>query len=105
MCDFGNSGLRGHRLMKIWVDGQPITGIPCKSIEKLAFAGDEKHWAGLVVNAKADKRSYVILDGREGKHYDEILLESFSFDSSTGAKFVARDGLRFFRVEQPWTYD
>jgi hypothetical protein len=99
--DHGGSGSWGHRLMKIWVDGQPIMGLPCVSIEKLAFTEDEKHWAGLVVNAKADKRSYVVLDGREGKHYDEILLESFSFDSSTGAKFIARDGLRFFRVEQP----
>ena len=90
------------RARTISVDGQFSMELLCESIPLLGFSPDDLHWAGLVVKAKDDKRSFVILDGREGKHYDEILVESFSIDSSAGVRFIARDGLRFFHVEQPW---
>lgn len=86
----------------IYVDGQAPIKIKAEYFARLEFSADEAHWAGLVMNMAADRKSCVLADGREGAHYDEIIPESFSVDGNNGIRFIARRGNQFFRVVQPW---
>lgn len=86
----------------IYIDGQAAFKIRAEYFAHLGFSEDGSHWTGIVINARPEGKSFVLADGGEGAHYDEIIPESFSANGNDGIRFIARMGNRFLRVTQPW---
>jgi len=69
----------------------------------IQFLGDQFHTVFEVNEGVAKtNRSYVVLDGREGKSYDQILgfPHRVHFTSEAEVSFIARSGTKFIRVTQ-----
>jgi hypothetical protein len=49
--------------------------------------------------AKMGNRWNVIVDGKEGKQYDEIITSTIIFDSSDSLHYLAREGSNIYLVE------
>ena len=62
--------------------------------------GGELHWA-YFVDAILDERRgawLAVVDGLEGRHYDEVLLGSLRFAEAKTVTFIARNGGSYYRV-------
>jgi len=73
------------------------------------FSGDQFHTVFKVDEDVAKtSRSYIVLDGREGKSYDQILgrfPHSVHFTGEGEVTFIARSGTKFIRVTQARSVD
>jgi hypothetical protein len=83
---------------------------------QIQFSGDQFHTVSKgykeVGKGVALRRiSYIVLDGREGKSYDEILgfhllfPHSMRFAGEGEVTFIARSGTKFIRVTQARSAD
>jgi len=77
----------------------------------LTLSSDSSHFAFEVHNADKGK-SFVVLDGQEGKPYDEFLTNKMGwweawvqgtlrFRDDNSVTYLAREGRKFCRVTQP----
>ncbi len=94
------------------VDGQEGHQYDADALLNLTFSSDGKHFAYEV--QKADKgKSFVVVDGHEGKAYEELLARRWGSGSQVAVRstlrldekgsitYLAREGRKFFRVTQP----
>jgi hypothetical protein len=85
------------------VDGHVGPEFNCVLIVGPVFSADSTHWGyeALFVEKRAPG-SFVVVDGVQGKIYDEILPHSLQITGDT-AVYLARDGRKFVRVTRPLT--
>jgi len=104
----GEKFLRGQTtraMRRVVVDGQVGKDFDALEID-LTFSPDSRHFVYAVRGGVGDNKSMVVLDGQEGKLYDDVIGGAFrdadASDSSQHAfVYVARDGRKFYRVTQP----
>jgi hypothetical protein len=91
------------------VDGQEERQYNANALINLTFSRDSRHFAFEVHGAGIGK-SFVVVDDREGKHYDELLAGeqrrgmakgSLRFTAENSVTYLARKGRKFYRVTQP----
>jgi hypothetical protein len=93
---------------KMVVGGHEEQEYNCAALSEARFSPDHRHYAyevhrivhGKGFEWKAFPNSFVVLDGKEGKHYDEVVPNSLRFDGDAAATYYARDGFRFLRVRE-----
>ena len=87
------------------VDGQAGKGFDALEID-LGFSPDSRHFVYGVRGGVGDNKSMVVIDGQEGKLYDDVTGGAFrdpgaSDSSKLAFVYVAREGSNFYRVTQP----
>lgn len=111
-----------HNYNLIWVvaDGKPSKQYKIRDfkVTKPIFSPNGKHWACIVHNAKVkpggNYGSLVLIDGAEGKPYDDVVevgggkkdkpyyselnKDSLFFQDDETVVYVAREGRKFYRV-------
>jgi len=105
----GQAFFRGQTtraLRRVIVDGQVGKDLDALDID-LMFSPDSRHFVYAVRGGVGDNKSMVVLDGQEGKLYDDVIGGGFpekregSGPSSTALVYIAREGRKFYRVTQP----
>jgi len=91
-------------LRRVIVDGQAGKDFDALEID-LEFSPDSRHVVYGVRGGVGDNKSMVVIDGQEGKLYDDVIGGAFRSaqgnDSSQDAfMYIARAGRKFFRVTQ-----
>jgi Tol biopolymer transport system component len=95
----GGAGLEARR--RVVLDG--IEGKPyfTKAVNNLRFSPDGRHLAYEVFESRLGKdKAFVVVDGHEGKAYDDVLWGSLMFSGPAELVYIARDDRRFSRVVQ-----
>ncbi len=96
----GEEGIAARR--RAVVDGVEHATYDCTKLDELQFSADGQGVAYRVngLNAGALKlgKSLVVVNGREGRHYDAVYTNTLSFDGAEKATYTARDGRRLVRV-------
>jgi hypothetical protein len=90
--------IRAHR--RVWFDGQPGRDYDALGLSGLLFSHDSKHLA-YVVHDPGNKKHFIVLDGQEGKYYDEIFFGALRFNVSGEFVYFAREGRKYLRVTHP----
>jgi hypothetical protein len=86
--------------VRVFIDGTPGDEYEAKNVDIETGWLDEKLHVAYAVRGKEDDRDeFVVVDGEEGKRYDEVFALQVSEDGTV--KYVARQGRKFFRVTQP----
>lgn len=94
---------------RVVLDGQEGRLYDADALFNLTFSADGRHFAFEVHRANRNK-SFVVVDGRAGKPYDELLSfkpnrnimqGSLRFDDDHSVTYLAREGRKFYRVTQP----
>ena len=82
---------------RVVVDGQEGPEYDIPGMVNLRFSPDSQH---LAYEAQGMLNSWVMVDGREGKHYDQVLWGTLFFSSNDSVTYVAREARKFYRVRQ-----
>jgi hypothetical protein len=88
---------------RMFIDGQPGTEYEAKFVTaaRVQVLDGKFHSVYEVHREKQhDSRSFIVLDGQEGKPYDAILAGSAHFRGAGEVTFIARSGRKFFQVTQ-----
>jgi hypothetical protein len=89
---------------RVFVDGKPGKVYDAKRVTNLKtrLSGKELRLAYEVRGFKEKERetSFVVLDGQEGKHYDEVMYNTLDFLDEKTVVYVARNDRKFLRVTQ-----
>jgi len=101
----------GRAQRRAVLDGREGRQYDADALFNLTFSPDCSHFAFEVHNADKGK-SFVVLDGQDGKPYDELLTNKFGwwqpwvqgtlrFAHDNSVTYLAREGRKFYRVTQP----
>lgn len=92
---------REHRARsRVVVDGQEGKEYNVVAVDNLQFSLDSQRLAYELHDIGKGK-SVVVAGAQEGKLYDEIVRGTLSFSSMDSVTYIAREGLKFYRVRQP----
>jgi hypothetical protein len=105
MFDGRGASRRAER--QVIVDGQEGRQYNCDELANLMFSVDGRHLTFEVHKTHWGK-SLVVVDGIEGKHYEELLgvtrgqvRNTLYFQGEDSLTYLAREGRKFYRVTQP----
>jgi len=105
----GAEGSRARR--QLVLDDREGPQYDADALLDLTFSPRGDHFAAEV--HKTDKGSFVVVDGQEGKPYDELLgskwregwdvriASTLRFEGENSITYLAREGRKFYRVTQP----
>ena len=70
------------------------------------FSPDNGHFAYIVRGGAGDNKSAAVIDGQEGKPYDDVIGGAFrdagaNVSSEHAFLYIVREGRKFFRLTQP----
>jgi hypothetical protein len=72
----------------------------CRGMSNPLTSPDNRHYAYAVYDAAEKKsKSFVVVDGNEGKLYDEVIPDSLRFENAKTVSYLAREGRRFLRIQ------
>ncbi|MGI9101605.1 MAG: hypothetical protein ACR2IF_04085 [Terriglobales bacterium] len=91
------SGGTTRALRRIVIDGQGGPEFDALDISGLRLSGGARHHAYIVHGAEG-KRDRTVLDGKEGKLYDNVFRYSTKFIDDQTVEYVAQQGQQFLRV-------
>jgi hypothetical protein len=84
---------------RVVVDGVAGKEYNCDAIENLLVSPDGKHVAYTVLSGSfLGKKTTVVLDGQEGKPYDDFFPDSMRFTEGASLTYIAGDERGYFRV-------
>lgn len=99
---FSMAGGEGRAQRRVVVDGVEHATYDCNELDALQFSADGGSVAyrvnGLKAGAVKAGQSLAVLNGRGGRHYDEIFKDTLSFQADGRLSYTARDGRRMVRV-------
>ncbi|MGZ4842237.1 MAG: hypothetical protein ACXV5J_10850 [Candidatus Angelobacter sp.] len=88
-----------HPPFKILVDGQDEGKKEYEELSELAFSPNGHHFYYYVKDKSLKGvKAHVVVDGKAGKAYEEIVPGSLAFVDETTFRYAARDGEKFFRI-------
>jgi Tol biopolymer transport system component len=87
----------GQAQRRVVLDGQEGKELDVFGLVNLRFSPDSRH---LAYEAQGPLKSWIVIDGREGKPYQQVLWGSLFFTSNDSVTYVAVEGKKLYRVTQ-----
>jgi hypothetical protein len=93
-------GYTARARRRVYVDGVAGTEYDAFYLGDLQFSPDAKHILYIVggVAEGAQKAAFVVVNGREGKRYDEVFRRADFDDEGRGVRYTAQSGRKFYSV-------